>query len=93
MPSRIWLEPTATELHVYVWIGVQELRAKIHDGRGWRGYLKVPKKNGGDPLIYQDPTMLGIITEFDDVETIVVALQEMGLSASAQFANEAARID
>ena len=46
----------------------------------------------GDPLIHQNPPMLRVILELDDVEMPVVCFDQVRLSAAPHLSDEPARI-
>jgi hypothetical protein len=54
--------------------------------RGRRGgNLEILQKRRRKQFVHQNPAMLGVVAELDDVPMAVVRLQQMGLGASSHF--------
>jgi hypothetical protein len=54
--------------------------------------LEVPEERSGKPLVDKDAPMLGVVDEFDHVESAVVRLNEMSLGASPHFSYQASSL-
>ena len=51
--------------------------------------LKIAEEFTGEPFIDQNAAMLRVIAELDDIEVLVFAFYEMGLSAPTHFSDQA----
>ena len=47
--------------------------------------MQVGKESRSEPLVNEDPSMLGIVGELNDVAMAVVGFKEMSLRAAAHF--------
>ena len=52
-----------------------------------RGDLEIAQQGGAERLVDQDPPVLGIVAELDDVPFAVVGLQQVRLGASTHFSH------
>ena len=58
-----------------------------------RVHLKVFEEHAGQPFVDQNAPMLRIIDEFNDIVTVIFALNQVRLRASAHFTYQVAGAD
>src|SRR3954469_15418832 len=73
-------------------IDCEKLRREGDHRRVGGGDLQVAQKDRGDQLVNQDPAMLRVVEELDDVKATVIPLDQVSLSASAHFSNMPASV-
>ena len=71
-------------------IAGQERLSDLDHGDFRSGDAQVVQKRRGDPFIDQDPPVLRVVVELDDVGVAVGSLDQVGLRSSAHLADEAA---
>ena len=93
MPSGRHRTTLATQLDVGVWVAGQEVFRDLNHGHFRCGDTQVMQERRGDPFIDQDPAMLRIVVELNDVGMAVGGFHQVGLRSSAHLADEAASDD
>src|SRR5271165_4831597 len=93
MPARLRSQFAGTEGDASFRIRRQELGTDVHYRGCGRRNLQIPQEHGRDPLIYQNPAMLGIVDKLDNVEPAVIAFNKVGLRASPQLTDQTPGID
>ena len=80
-------------MKVDIRIGLQELRAQVDESNFGHGDMKELQKSGGNPFVHQNPPVLRVIDKLDDVESPIIALQQVRLGAAAHLADQAPGIN
>jgi hypothetical protein len=93
MPAGLDGLAAGAELNVNFGVTSQEIGGQVYDGGFGRRDLQVVEEGGGDPFVDQNPAMLGIIAELDDLEVAVIALEQVGLRTAAHFPDQAPGVD
>jgi len=76
-----------TDFHVV--LAPEEGLVEFDDGGRRRGDLQVLDEAGRDPLVDQNPQMLGILAELGDIEIAVAGFEQVGLRAAAHVSEKA----
>ena len=92
MPSGVRQLPVSPELEMDFRIGREKLFGDADHRGGRRGDAEVVQKYGRDPFIHQDPPVLRIVDEFDDVSMAVSGFEQVRLRPTAHFADQPARV-
>ena len=93
VPTGFDGQVAGAELNVNCGVGGQEAGGQVYHGGLGRRDLQVMEEGGGQPFIDQNPAMLGIIAELDDVEVAIVAFEEVGLRSTAHFSDQTPGVD
>src|SRR4051794_9827566 len=71
----------------------EEFLSKVDDLHVWNRNSEEAEKTSAQPLINEDPAVLGIVAELDDVEAFVVCFNQMGLGAAPHLSDEPQGVD
>ena len=86
VPSRSRRQPTRAQADVEFRVGADEFLADMNDGRCCRRDLQVSQKYSRNPFVDENPPVLRIVEELDDVIVSIVGLQQVRLRSAAHFA-------
>jgi hypothetical protein len=89
-PARSHLAALAPELDVGIGIAGQEGFGDLNHVDFRRGDTQVVQKGRRDPFIDQNPPVLRVVVELDDVGMAVGSFHQVCLRSSAHLADEAA---
>ena len=91
MPAGFDGDVAGAQMNVDLRVRGQEFGGQQDQLRGRSGDLQVVQKYPGNPLVHQNPAVLGVVLELDDVEVAVIGFQQVRLCPAAHLADVSAR--
>src|ERR1022692_4017657 len=87
MPTRFHCDAANPEGDMELRVFSEEPGGEADEGGFGNGDLEVSQENGGEQLVDQDASVLGIVAELDDVPTAVIRFEQMGLRPASHFSH------